>query len=213
MRFHVAAVIYELRIPSAPIFDGDQEIWGQCIPEWHKLLISPAAPIDQRRRLLAHELYHAWRFEVPKPNTEEELATLSATVNDSMDEDLERQGGTTALRQLRPEPADPVFVPDQVGKPDLLGADDRMPCAGCDAYVMCGSIHHDPPEFHGATTRYRMTRWMVCDACGVLQVWLEWCSPDGTPSGKFVANPRPRLLWGHEASAWLAEHRAGVATC
>lgn len=76
---------------------------------------------------------------------------------------------------------------------------------------MCGSICNADPILHEPTGQHRMERWMRCDACGSLQIWTERCTADGTPTGEFVPNPRPRVLRGAEATAWLFDRELATA--
>ena len=47
-----------------------------------------------------HEYTHAWRFHVPPPRGEEELAQFVAFISPQFQSDLDRQGGEAALEQL-----------------------------------------------------------------------------------------------------------------
>lgn len=211
MQFNVGPVTYTLVVSDRPLYDDEgNEIEGQAVESRRLLLVSRRVEPDRREDVALHELFEAYLFHVPKPQTNDEHSQLFALAAKGFRMDLERQGGPEAIREMVPR-----RVP-HLGKPtparaesqsaENFGVTDRVPCGGCGADVMCGSVNNGEPVQHEATGQWRILRWMQCDACGVLQTWYEVCTADGVPLGKFVANPAPRLLRGAEASEWIKNH-------
>ena len=212
IEFHVGPVLYRLVISDRAIFDerGD-ELEGLAHEGRRLLILSPRVEPDRREEVALHELAHAYQFHFPSPGDDEERAQLFATAAKQLRLDLEAQGGAEALLQIQPQ-----RVP-HLGKPAPARTarvarhrriPDRITCGCCEATIMCGSIHNGEPAAHEATGQCRIERWTSCDCCLTLMVWIEVCTPDGTPLGQYVANPAPQLLRGREASGWLVEKLA-----
>lgn len=213
MKFQIGPHIYALAISNRAIFDTEGERLEAAAVENRKLIIiSHTVEPERREEVALHEIYHCWTFHVPRPKDDEEAAQLTAFISQQFHRDLESQGGREALMQLPPrhvphlgQPAPTRSMPL---KSESIGVTDRMPCATCEADVMCGSINSGEPTTHEATGIVLMERWFECDACGSVQAWCERCTPDGLPLGEFVASPRPKVLRGVEAAKWLVEHLA-----
>jgi len=212
MDFGVGPFTYRLAISDRSIFDAEgNELEGCAVEARRLLIISRIVEPERREEIALHEFTHAWGFHVPKPSDEEERCQLTALIAQQFAADLERAGGREALQRL---PAQRV---PHLGKPARSKAEqvdteqsnrsDRRVCGGCGAEVMCGSVVNGDIELHGATNRTRMGRWMECEACGALQHWTEYCTADGIPLGEYVSNPPPRVLYGAQAAAWMAERR------
>jgi hypothetical protein len=179
--------------------------------ESHRLLIlSRTLDVDRRSEIAFHEYLHAWGFHVPQPSNEEERCNLASMARQQFDRDLDAAGGEGALRTLPPTKLgnighSPTAKVRALSDRETIGPADRIPCATCESPVLCGDIDHGEPFLHEHTKQFRVERWFRCESCGSLQVWLELCAPDGAPSGEFVSIPKPRILRGAEASAWLAD--------
>jgi hypothetical protein len=164
-----------------------------------RILISADVPREERRRELFHELRHGWTENHGLPGDSESDAISVSTFNDAMLEQFEAQGGNAALIELDP-PGD--SVPTRAA-PHITR--DRQSCQ-CGAEVMCGSIASDAPVFNEEIGVFTMPRGMLCPACDRVTVWIETCTPTGTPLGTFLANPQPRMLDGADAAKWIGEH-------
>lgn len=217
MNFHVGPVVYTLVVSDRAIFDTEgNELEGVALEGRRLLLLSRIVEPERREEVALHEYAHAWRFNVPEPSNEEELARFTGMVAQQFYKDLDAQGGRDALVKLpmqrvnhigRPAPTASVA---SVARQTVMGAPDRMCCPTCEAEVMCGSIHNGEPFAHDASGKIRIERWMECEACGSLTVWLEVAAADGTPLGEFVSNPPPRVMRGLAATQWVGDH--AVAT-
>lgn len=217
MKFHVGPFLYTLAISDRQIFDVEgNPLEGAAVESRRLIIISYIVELERRAEVLMHELIHCWAFHVPQPSDEEERANLVAMITEQFHRDLESQDGREALAKLQPQRVPQLGsalpAPRLAFAREVMGSSDRMICAACDADVMCGSIHHGEPELHEATAQWRILRWFQCDACAGLQIWYECCAPDGSPLGTFIANPKPRLLRGAEASLWLSEHSEPAAS-
>lgn len=212
MKFRVGTIIYTLIISDSSIYDSEgNEREGIALEGQRLLLLSRIVEIDRREEVAMHEYVHAWFFHVPRPTTEEESCQFIAFVREQFNQALESQGGREALRAL-PATRMPRLGTQPVRRmapatPEAYAVADRIPCGTCGSDVMCGSIVNGSQTLHQYTGQWWMDRWATCEACDDLQVWGEYCTPDGIPLGKYVSNPPPRMMRGREASQWLAEHR------
>lgn len=218
MILHVGTIGYSVVLSDQAIFDSDGNQLEGCALEARKLIVlSRIVEPDRREEIAEHEFYHCWLFHVPKPANEEEAAQFHALVAKQFRRDLKDAGGPDAFLSLRPTRV-------SIGRPSVsradhlpgfarqsLGAGDRIPCGGCDADVMAGSIHTGPAIAQEGTGRFYVERWMRCDACGAVQAWNELATAEGTPLGEFCAVPRPRVMRGVEAGAWMVEHGEAIA--
>lgn len=224
MEFKVGPYNYALVITSGLMFDDEgNELLGLAVEDQRLLILSHKIRPEEREGILFHEYTHAWGFHGASPTNEEERCRLNAMMIQQFNGDLSQQGGREALEEMDPErmgnigqatgrdiairPATPAPpLPDAMPPIEIMGQPDRLPCATCEAPVMCGSIHHDDPVADGSG-RVRMLRWFSCEACGSLQIWWEHCDQTGMLTGVYVSVPRPRVLNGAEAAKWLKEHR------
>jgi len=215
MQFHIAGQnVYRLQIPLQPLFDEDgNELDGLCIEAARRILISPRVEIERREEVLLHELRHAWAFHVPAATDDESDCQLFASIGQQLRHDLESQGGVAVLLAMRPGPVNISLPAEPQRRISSIGADtpgvaDRVACGVCGAETMCGDVEHGRVEFHEASRSHRIDRWVRCEFCGVLTVWREFCSSDGQLAGKIVAVPKPMILRGAEAPAWIERHQA-----
>lgn len=214
MNFIVTGVHrYVVRIPNKDIYNHlGEELDGLAIESSRLILISPAVQPERREEVLYHELEHCWTWHVPPPTTEEQRCQLSATIMQSARLDLDRQGGIKALMGLKPEPLSlPYRAPAlrQYAGPAVRGRNlGWRRCGQCEAKMMCGSIHTDPPTVHEGLGQYSVLRWFRCEPCDWLNIWREISTPDGKPSGVIVEIPAPKLLHARDAAEWLAEKGA-----
>jgi hypothetical protein len=216
MIFHVGPFRYTAVVSDRSIFDEEcNEQEGRAVENRRLIILSHIVHPDRREEVLYHEIRHAWLFHVPPPANEEQEAQLGAMIREAFNRDLEQQGGREALAQLppvriphlgKPPAGEPTAGEHSRIEPTPMGGHDRVQCPACEADVMCGSIHNGMPDFHQPTRSWRLQRWMLCDACNCVQVWLELCSEDGLPLSQYVSNPPPRVLRGPEARRWMAEH-------
>jgi hypothetical protein len=209
MKFTIGPYIYDLVLADRAIFDAEgNPLEGAAIESRRLLVISLNVEPERREEIAMHEFLHAIEFHIQPPRTEEERAQFFAFYSQQFRDEFEDQGGRAVLTRMMPRrlPAmgrPPLAARISVAR-DTFGSPDRIPCAGCEADVMCGSIHNGEPELHEATNRWYMERWFRCEGCAAIQAWLEYCTPDGVPLGTFVSNPKPRLLRGDDAAQWLA---------
>jgi hypothetical protein len=210
VKFHVGHVAYSVVVSDRAIFNSDGDaLEGLAIEANRLIIISRNVEPCRRAEVVQHEFLHCWGFHVPPPTNEEDRCQLGAFVAEQFRLELDSQGGEDALRNLPPTrmprmgtPRPPRVV---CQPPEPFGITDRIPCGCCSADIMCGSITNGAPAMQEFTGQWTLERWATCDACGSLQVWGEYCTPNGIPSGRLVSNPAPRLLRGAEASRWLAE--------
>ena len=223
MRFKVGPFEYLLVIADRRLYTAeDLEVDGLAISSPRLIIISRAVETFRRREVLRHELEHAWAFHVPAPADEEARAQLAAMIDEQLAQDLAVQGGAEELEKLPAQHvpaigqpatvrAKTLVIPNaQLPKAEAFGRPDRMVCSNCDAETCVGSIPSGEPSLHDFTGKWRVERWMLCDACGTLTHWYEVSTPDGSPTGEIVAHPRPRMLHGAEASAFMAEKRRAM---
>lgn len=211
LSLHVGTTPYSVILSDNSIYDSEGNELEGCAVEGRRLIVLSRIVEPQRREEIAqHEFYHCWLFHVPSPANEEQAAQLHSTVARQFQHDLEKAGGPDVLLNLRPtrvrlgKPL-PTTADRTRGGREIFGSSDRMSCGGCEADVMAGSIHTGPVTAEVETTRFYVERWMQCDACGAVQVWCELSTSEGKPLGEFCAVPRPRILRGADASAWIAE--------
>lgn len=213
MKFHVGHIPYAVIVSDRAMFNSDGDpLEGLAVEANRLIIISRSVEPCRRAEIAQHEYLHCWGFHVPQPATEEERCQLGAFVAEQFRLQLDEQGGEDALRNLPPTRMPRMGTPRKervaAQPPEPFGITDRIPCGCCGADVMCGSIHNGPPAVHEITGQWSLERWATCDACGSLQAWGEYCTPDGIPSGRYVSNPPPRMLRGAEAARWLAERPA-----
>ena len=219
MRFRVTIAgvhRYAVRVPNQAIFNHlGEELDGLAIESRRLILISPAVQPDRREEVLGHEVEHAWSFHMPAAHTQEERAQLTATILQSLRQDLDAQGGIAALRAIQPEPISLPYrapaVKHFAGPGATYQALDRRECGGCNAETMCGSIATGPAELHEGLGQYQVLRWFRCEICNALNCWWEISTTDGRPTGVLVQVPPPRLLRGSEAAEWLSENAVACA--
>jgi hypothetical protein len=214
INFNVGPFVYRLVVSDRAIFDGEgEELEGVAVEGRRLLILSRIVEVERREDVALHEFTHAWAFHVPKPSDEEERCQLTALVAQQFALDLERQGGREALRELPstrvPHLGRPKLAAKRVGDQAFRPAPrrDKVFCGQCESPVMCGSIHNGDVEYSQDASEYRLPRWMRCPTCGAVQVWMELCTPGGSPLGAYVANPPPRLLYGVEAERWIADQK------
>ena len=210
MNFHVGPVVYRLVVSDRAIFDEEgNELEGLAHEARRLLILSRSVEPERREEVALHELAHAFAFHFPPPHNEEERCQFFATAAKQFRLDLEGQGGAESLLQMaaqriphlgKPQPPRP-----RKSAVETWGISDRVVCGCCEAEIMCGSIRNGEPAEHEGTAQWRLERWTSCDACDSLTIWVEVCTPDGSPLGQYVANPAPKLLRGREASAWLSQ--------
>jgi len=212
MRFQVGPYAYTLVISDRQIYGGQGEPLEAVAIEHRRLfIISPTVHPARRAEIARHEIAHCWEFHVPAPRTEEERAQFFAFIGEQFDRDLEAAGGNNALQQMEStvignvgEPPAPSAVAPKP-QDSAMGSSDRMTCGSCGTETLCGSISHAQPEAD-ASGRFRVLRWFVCDSCGILQTWYQYCRSSGELMGEIVSVPAPRMLRGIEAQHWLKEH-------
>jgi hypothetical protein len=221
MEFHVGPYTYTLVISAGEMYDDlGCELSGLAVESQKLLILSHKLEPCDREGILYHEVEHAWSFHGATPSTEEGRCQLSAMIRRQFGEDLEQQGGREALEKLQPTRMGNIGmptlrrttsppVPDRAIPMEVMGQPDRLPCATCEAPIMCGSIHHDAPTSDGSG-KIRMLRWFNCEICGAVQVWWEYCDTHGNPLGVYVSVPRPRVLQGIAAKEWLKERRVAA---
>jgi hypothetical protein len=209
MQFHVGPVSYRLVISNRHVFDAEgNELEGVAVEGRRLIILSCIVEPERREEVALHEFTHCWSFHVPIPRDEEERCQLTALIAQQFQKDLDAAGGREALMQMqpvqvphlgRPLPAVPDVAESSFARPH------RMICFQCDTEILCGSIEQGEVFLHEFTGKQRVERWMKCDSCGTLTVWHEVVHPDGSPTGEVCAHPKPRMLRGAEASAWLAD--------
>lgn len=210
MFFNVGPYRYRLAISDRPIYDAEgNQLEGLAVEQRRLLIVSYRVEPDRREEVALHELGHAWLFHFPTPRTDEERCQFFAATARQFRMDLEEQGGAEAMLQMAPERVPHLSrgVPSSaqpIKLPESFGLTDRVVCGCCGAEIMCGEIRHAEPRQHEYTGQWQVERWADCEACGTLQVWLEYCAPDGRPTGTFVSVPPPRMLRGREAALWRA---------
>jgi hypothetical protein len=100
----------------------------------------------------------------------------------------------------------PAPMPASAKQTDAeYGSPSKMVCGDCQAETMCGSIEEGDVEAHAAGG-FRRQRWFRCDQCGALQVWFQYCLAGGELLPGIVPSPKPRILRGAEANAFLEDH-------
>lgn len=217
VKFRVGTITYTLVISDSSIYDAEgNEVEGIALEAQRLLLISRIVEPTRREEVAMHEYVHAWFFHVPRPTTEEENCQFAAFVAEQFNQALESQGGRDALRALpatrMPRLGSPPAQRIAPAAPEAFQVADRIPCGTCQSDIMCGSIVNGSQVVHQYTGQWWMVRWARCEACGDLQAWGEYCTPDGIPLGKYVSNPPPRMMRGAEAKQWLTE-RAKISVC
>ena len=213
MRFYAAGVGYQLIIPNAPLLDDQgEEIEGRAVEEQAVILISRRVEPERRYEVLVHELTHCWAFAGATPATEEDRCRLNATMMRQLQADLTRQGGETALMDLKPQP----FELNQFKRKsveslrELSAPQPYWLCGGCEARVMCGDIHQGEIVYLPGSREHYVKRWMQCEACGAVTTWCEYCDEVGNVTGRLVQVPKPEVYRGDHARAWLRSIEAAA---
>lgn len=216
MEFHVGPYTYTLKIPHAYIYNEFGDELEGCADEARRLIvISRRVDLSRREEVLRHEVEHAWGFHFPTARTDEERAQLAAVIGMQFDRDFADAGGHDALVAMLPSHVMLSNAGNRAERtqtmPNTPMADrtDRRTCGACQCEAMCGSISNGPIEQGVYDAQPWMERWMICPACGVLQVWAEYVRQDQKPSGTFIEVPPPRLLRDAEAAGFLRERSRG----
>lgn len=101
--FNVGPFEYRLVISDRQLYDSHGDELSGCAIESRRLLIVSYCVEPARREEIAlHELKHAWLFHFPKPHDDEERCQFFAATTLQLRIDLDAQGGTEAMKRLRP---------------------------------------------------------------------------------------------------------------
>lgn len=166
-----------------------------------RILIAHDVPRHKRKSFLRHELRHAWVEANGRAADNEGDAVDVTAFADWFDEQYANQGGDAVLEALNPEES---IQPRRFASGPQ--SQTTSTCGCCGALVAVGSIANDEPEWDRAAEAFTMTRGMLCAACDRVTTWTEICSEQGLPLGAIIAHPKPRVLAGAEAAAWIAAH-------
>lgn len=112
MHLNVGKKTYAIRVFSKPIKNFTTEnADGFCDRRARVIYLSAAVAIDRRREVLKHEALHAFAGSFPRPAGEEKLATWTASMWESVEHDIQSQGGWKAIEALQPFDVDPDPAP------------------------------------------------------------------------------------------------------
>jgi hypothetical protein len=239
MHFDVAGVRYRVRIiPN--LADDEGPMNGYCDNHYCELLISGNVHPSQRKRVLNHELYHAWTERMPEPDEPEKKARWHETVTTSNADQLEAQGGDDALEQLpieRSADESRTVVPiDDAGfevelspraSSDLLtiesprtvhraehsayAREETSSCPVCDARQAGGAIVTGAAMLDAQVMGWCVTRTAYCDHCDVLYRWKHLSDRYGTPIENAVATS-PTIIRGEQVRLFLQEHPVAIGS-
>lgn len=204
MRFSIGDRAYTVHISPRPIYLDGHECDGRIDPDAGRIMLDGQLPRHDRRRVLLHELRHAWVIEYGRAGDDEADADDAAAFSDWAHGAYQAQGGDRALEAMEPDAAPPSG--------QLTGAilcSTRI-CGSCAAPVAVGSIANGEPTWTPALGAWAMSRGMECEACGRVTTWAEVCTEDGMPLGTTLAHPKPRVLTSSEAGRWMRERAAGA---
>lgn len=213
MKFSVGPFVYTFVVSSRDLWDESGEFCEAYFYEDRRLIVmSPRVEPQRRAEVLKHEIKHCWETHVGQPNSEEGRCQLFATISESFDADLERQGGREALERMTPRTVNhlgkPAPAPASAKQSEAeYGSPSKTVCGECQAETMCGSIEEGDVEAHAAGG-FRKLRWFRCDQCGALQVWFQYCLATGELLPGIVPSPKPRILRGVEAGRFIDERQA-----
>jgi hypothetical protein len=176
--FRVGAVRYTLRITREPIVLNGKHYLGLCVESSREILISPEVAIDQRRRILFHELVHAHLYAHGRPDTEEGLCDFAATFAELAMVDLMAVGGEEALKRLGPgEELSPRRRPINLS---------RSRSCRCGGTIPPGEIRCEQDD--AAPDQVKLS--MTCPHCDITIRWRELMTFGGLPSGVVVGEPQ-----------------------
>jgi hypothetical protein len=108
----VGQFVYRVCVADRRLYDREgNEVEGLAMEARRLIVISPTVEPDRREEVAYHELYHCWRFHIPRARKEEDAANLFAAIVRQCRIDLECSGGLKALITMRPSPIALPFSP------------------------------------------------------------------------------------------------------
>lgn len=180
-------------------------------PDSRRIAISGELPPAERYRNLLHELRHAWTDRMGLPADGESDADDISRFIEAIDDQLDQQGGRSALEALEPVSIAEATPPRP--RQTLASYHSSVLCATCGALIAPGSIHNGEAAQHPSIPVFIIDRGTQCPACDTVYVWTEEATVEGVPTGVIFPTPPPRVLRGSERSQWMATHPEPLSVC
>jgi len=182
MKFRVGPHLYRVRI-ARKLSDGAGPAFGLWDFENQAIWLDGEMPVRRRWHVLLHELKHAWRHAMGRPDDDEGDANQSASFAADVLRQLANQGGEMALMRLTEDGVvDHTAVAEEPGEPRAAQ------CPACNG-LLNFPIRTAPAQFDPKWNRLVATRAADCDYCSRMVSWTEAVTTTGIPTGVVLSGP------------------------
>jgi hypothetical protein len=174
-----------------------EPVYGLFVSAEHAIYIARCTPRKERRRVLVHELSHAYEHNHGKIDftDEEGRANRISNIETAFNRALESQDGEQTIHSLFGEGRDfkPVYAAhgelDIAPLPsDVDGADQpiRICCPHCHQSQSPRNVHYGAPSLHLRLNIPVIWGTMQCHECEREVTFLQMATNDGVPLPKVV---------------------------
>lgn len=201
MHFAIKGQRYAVAISARPLLIDGEPCRAKIDHRNHRIWLSDQVAKDERRRLLMHELRHAWVNAHGRKLDAEGDADDGGEMLDEVPRQYNEQGGDAVLESLEPVT---TAVPQRGMGGSIMVV--HAECGNCSARIAPGSIGTSKPEWSEDVGAWVIERGMLCLVCDQVTTWREQCTPAGMPLGHILPEPPPRVLTGADAGEWIARN-------